>query len=346
MRRSYILIGLLIALVGVSLFFLPRAGQKSTPRSSALAQSDSVTGERRIAAPGVVEAASEEIAVRAEVPGRLTSVALEEGQQVARQQIVARLDDSVALAQVKAAEAELKLRQAELTAVRNGANQLQRLEVWVHMKEAESATAQARAEYDRRKKLFDEGAISYEEVERAASDLTLAEQRDEEATLHRRMIGAPAVETDREHAEAAVAAAKANLDEARAVLAKCTVRAPLAGTVVHKFLHAGELASETSIPILTIADVSHLRVRAEVDEADIGSICTGERAYVTAPAYGDRRFTGHVIRTATALGRKRVITGDPAERVDTKVLETLIELDPGASLPLGLQVTCYLLPGH
>jgi HlyD family secretion protein len=160
------------------------------------------------------------------------------------------------------------------------------------------------------------------------------------------MIGAPAIDTDREHAKAALTAARVNLDEARALFAKATIRAPLAGTVVHKYLKAGELASQTSGPILTIADLSHLRVRAEIDEADIGAVCSGERAYVTAPAYGDRRFTGHVIRIATALGRKNVITGDPAERVDTKVLETLIELEPGTALPLELRVTCYLLPGR
>jgi HlyD family secretion protein len=251
-----------------------------------------------------------------------------------------------ATAQLEAAQADVKLRQAELSAVLNGANQLQRREVWVHMKEAEAAVAEARAEYERRKKLFDEGALPGEELERAASALEMAQVRAEEATLHRQMIGAPAVDTDREHAEAALAAARASLDEARALFAKTVIRAPLAGTVVHKYLKVGELASQASGPILTIADLSHLRVRAEIDEADIGSVCLGEKAYMTAPAYGDRRFRGHVIRTAIALGRKNVMTGDPAERVDTRILETLIALDPGTSLPLGLRVTCYLLPGR
>lgn len=348
MTRIYLLIGVLAVLGGASLFFLPRATSPISSQTPVQAQSaaGSKTDERRIAAPGVVEAASEEIAVRAEIPGRLTTVAVEEGGHVARDQIVATLDDSLARAHVEAAEAEVKLRQAELTAVLNGANQLQRREVWVHMKEAEAALAQARAEYERRKKLFVQGALPREEVERAAADLEVSQERVEEATLHRQMIGAPAIDTDRERAQAALAAAKANLDEARALLAKATIRAPLAGIVVHKFLKPGELAAETSIPILTIADLSELRIRAEIDEADIGSVCIGEKAYITAAAYGDRRFGGHVFRLASALGRKNVTTGDPSERVDTKVLETLIELDPGTSLPLGLRVTCYLLPGR
>jgi HlyD family secretion protein len=228
----------------------------------------------------------------------------------------------------------------------NGANQLQRLEVWVHMKQAETAEAEARAEYERRKKLFDQGAIPEEEVERAANALTLAEQRSEEAMLHRRMIGAKAVDTDRQRVDAALEAAKANLDEARALCAKTIVRAPLAGVVVHKYLKPGELAAEASGPILTIADVSHLRVRAEIDEADVGGLHTGEEAYVTARAYGDRRFEGRVVHIAGALGRKQVTSGDPAERLDVKVLDALIDLDPSVSLPLGLRVTCFILPGH
>jgi HlyD family secretion protein len=344
MRRALIVIALAGAGAGVvALLF---RGSHGATAATGREQSQRDQLERRIAAPGVIEAASEEIAVRAETAGRLISVPVEEGGRVARGQIVATLDQSLARAQVAAAEAEVKLRQADLTALLNGANQLQRLESWVHLKQAETSVAEARTEYDRRKKLFDEGAIPEEEVERAANALTLAEQRSEEAALHRRMVAAKAVDTDRQRAEAAVAAAKGNLDEARALLAKTILRAPLAGVVVHKYLKPGELAAEASGPILSIADTSHLRVRAEIDEADVGALRLGEEAYVTAPAYGDRRFNGHVIRIATELGRKKVRSGDPAERMDTKVLETLIDFDNGVSLPLGLRVTCFIRTGQ
>ena len=42
------------------------------------------------------------------------------------------------------------------------------------------------------------------------------------------------------------------------------------------------------------------------------------------------------------LGRKNVRTDDPAEKVDTKVLETLVELDEGTRLPIGLRVDAFL----
>ena len=65
-------------------------------------------------------------------------------------------------------------------------------------------------------------------------------------------------------------------------------------------------------------------------------------AYVTADAYGNRRFPGHVVRIGQELGRKNVRTDEPTERVDNKILETLVELDNGADLPVGLRVNAFI----
>jgi HlyD family secretion protein len=66
-----------------------------------------------------------------------------------------------------------------------------------------------------------------------------------------------------------------------------------------------------------------------------------------ADAYGERRFPGRVIRIARMLGRKNVRTDDPAERLDTKILETLVEFEPGTTLPVGMRMDVFiLLEGH
>ena len=46
---------------------------------------------------------------------------------------------------------------------------------------------------------------------------------------------------------------------------------------------------------------------------------------------------------AAALGRKNVRTDEPSERIDTKILETLVELDNGVELPIGLRVNAYIV---
>ncbi len=51
-----------------------------------------------------------------------------------------------------------------------------------------------------------------------------------------------------------------------------------------------------------------------------------------------------VVRVGSRMGRKTLRTDEPTERFDTKILETLIELDPGAPLPVGFRVDPFILP--
>jgi multidrug efflux pump subunit AcrA (membrane-fusion protein) len=132
--------------------------------------------------------------------------------------------------------------------------------------------------------------------------------------------------------------------ESSALLAKTVVRAPIDGVILRRHRRAGESVSlEGAEPaIVTMADIRVLRVRVDVDESDVASLAVGAPAWVTADAYGDRKFTGRVVRIGGMLGRKNIRTDEPSERVDTKILETLIELDPGPSLPIGLRVDAFI----
>jgi hypothetical protein len=96
-------------------------------------------------------------------------------------------------------------------------------------------------------------------------------------------------------------------------------------------------------PILTVADDSVLRARVDVDEIDVARIQVGQRAYVTADGYPGQKFWGEVVRVGRLLGRKNVRTDEPSERVDTKILETLIELENARELPVGLRVDAFIL---
>ena len=99
----------------------------------------------------------------------------------------------------------------------------------------------------------------------------------------------------------------------------------------------------TSDPVLTIGDARLLRVRVDIDETDVNKVRVGQSAYVTAEAYGKQKIWGHVVQVGELLGPKTVRTDQPTERVDRKFLETLVELDPGAHLPVGLRVDTFIL---
>lgn len=138
---------------------------------------------------------------------------------------------------------------------------------------------------------------------------------------------------------------KARLEAARARLEKSFTRSPIDGIVIHKYMKAGESASVIrDRPVITVADTTILRARVDVDETDAGRIREGQSAYVTADAYGDRRFSGRVVQIGQALGRKNIRTDEPVERVDTKILETLNEFD--SALPVGLRVDAFILTGE
>jgi multidrug resistance efflux pump len=95
-------------------------------------------------------------------------------------------------------------------------------------------------------------------------------------------------------------------------------------------------------PIMSLGDTSRLAVRMDVDESDLARIRVGDPAYCTAQAFRDRRYSGKVVQLARKLGRKNIETGDPQEKVDTRVLEALIELDGKPELPVGLRMVAFV----
>ena len=97
-------------------------------------------------------------------------------------------------------------------------------------------------------------------------------------------------------------------------------------------------------PLFTMADVSGRRVRAEVDENDIANVHIGQKLLITADAYSHRTFSGVVTQLANVMGRKSVVTGDPAQKADRDILEVTADLSqPANALPIGLRVTVQFI---
>jgi multidrug resistance efflux pump len=298
-----------------------------------------------VAAAGRVEPGSEDIKLSSELNGKLRSILVEEGNRVSRRQVLAELINDDYRAQVDSAEAEVRQREAELRKVVNGARTQERREAFSSVEEAKAVMNNAEAEMLRRQKLFAAGVISREEEDRFTKEYEVAKARFEEMSHHHDLLDADAREEDRAMAEANLQLSRARLEEARAVLDKTFIRAPIDGTVLRKYHRAGESVSNSATnpdPVFTIGDKRALRVRIDVDEADVNKLVLGQSAYVMADAYGNRRFQGHVVRIGQELGRKNVRTDEPTERVDTKILETLVELDGGVDLPVGLRVNAFI----
>jgi multidrug efflux pump subunit AcrA (membrane-fusion protein) len=140
-----------------------------------------------------------------------------------------------------------------------------------------------------------------------------------------------------------VAAAEAELEQARALLAQTELRAPSRGVVLRRMIEVGEQVVTTMPKVaLTLADLDRAHVRAEIDEGDVGRVRVGQPGWVTAEAYGERRLPGRVVSLQRELGRKSVRLDDPHARADTRVLEVVFALDQPEALPLGLRMDMHL----
>ncbi len=316
MRRVILTVGAVVSLgVAAAVVWSRDAGR-----------AEAVPAPARVAAAGRVEPVSEERVVAAEATGRLARVLVDEGDRVARGQVLAIIANDDRAARVAAAE-------ARLARLLNGARPEERRQARAALSEAQAVADHARSRLERVRAVA-RSSVGHDEADRAEREHEVALARLEAARAALALVEAESRAED-------IAAARAARDEAKALLEKTIVRAPVAGVVTRRHRNEGESVVETA-PVVTVADDSVRRVRAEIDETDVGRVAVGQRVHVTADAFGSRRFAGRIVRVGLSLGRKQVITDEPTERRDTKVLEALVELEDGRELPLNLRVDVYV----
>lgn len=346
MKRStlyMVAVGMVLGiLTGMFMSRRGKATETHAPESSRLSvptQGDWVAG------PGLVEPLSESVKVGAELTGKLQSVLADEGDTVKKGQVLAVLVNDDYRAAVLAAQANLADKQASLQKVVHGARQQERAEALAAASEAEANMKNTQADMERRERLYQKGVVSREETENFENQYHVANARYDAALEHYKLIDAEARSEDVSMGEAQVQLAQAQLAEDEARYEKTFIRSPLHGVILRRHHRAGETVVSSNSnpdPIFTLGDCTVLRVRMDVDEADVSSLRLGERAYVAARAFGDRKFWGKVVQIGEQLGKKNVQTDEPAEHVDKKILETLVQLDDAQGLPVGLRVDGYI----
>lgn len=151
--------------------------------------------------------------------------------------------------------------------------------VWeTQLKDAEASVQRAQATYDNAK-------AEFERTKRlAAQNLVSAQDLD-------------AKETAMKTAHGTLESAKATVGRARINLGYCTITAPVDGVVVSRLVDMGQtVAASFSTPnLFTIAqDLSRMKVEASIDEADIGLVRVGQRAFFTVDSFPDKQFRGSV----------------------------------------------------
>jgi len=128
-----------------------------------------------------------------------------------------------------------------------------------------------RRNYRRTQELFQKGSV-------AATEMETAEYRYK-------------------NAQSNLTNAKSNLEQAELDLANCIIRSPINGIVLNRSVEAGQtVAASLSAPTLfTLArDLAQMEVKADIDEADIGQVKTGQKVEFSVDAYPGEKFNGAI----------------------------------------------------
>jgi len=303
----------------------------------------SVSEPSRIVAPGRVEPFSGEIELAANQLGVIRKVYVNERNRIRRNDLVAELENVDFQARVEQAEVTIRIRRAQLDKLQNGARPEERRQAAMRLQEMEAALTLAQQQLNRQQKLFRIGATSVESLDQAESTNRIAVARRAAAAEALALLEIGPRPEDVIIANTELALAQAQLAEAREVLERTRVRSPIDGTVLQVYKHPGEaVTSQPLTPIMEVGNLERLRVRAQIDQADIARVTVGQCAYATALGYPGQQFEGRISELSPRLGAKTIIRDAPTEKRDTRVQDALIDLDDGISLPVGLRVEVFI----
>lgn len=296
-----------LALAGVAgAVLLVRQQRTRPPAPPPLAEPSRSPYADFVAATGIIEARGENVAVATPKPGLVTVVFVEVGTAVTNGQPLLQLDDREADAAVAAGRARLAALEAQ--------RRVQQVAI-------------------------DDWTDRYGRVDTLSRDRVASDD-----DLKRTWFAL-------ESAKAALTQLDAEIDAARAELVQTTVgrdvltvRAPRDGRVLQLNIRAGEYAVlADDRPLLVLGDVTRLQVRADVDEQNAPLVVPGTAATAFLKGSNEKRMPLEFVRVEPFVVPKRSLTGDSAERVDTRVLQLIYELTPPEfQVYVGQQVDVFI----
>jgi HlyD family secretion protein len=304
---------------------------------------DDAAARRKVvaAAPGRVEGSADAVSIGASITGIVEQVTVRQGDPVVAGQLLVRIACNDIKAQLATRVSEHEAAEAFNRKLVNGARPEDIDIAQAELRLAEARVAEAQVRMTRSTTLFDRNAVSQATRDVDERDVRVATAQLESARLKLRLLKAGTREEELAEAKARMIAAQNRVDVSHSELAKCEVKSPVAGVVLRKHVSEGELVSLFyPKPLITISELRKYRVRAEVDEQDVPRIKPGQKVEIVVNSADQRRLKGQVATIAPVLGRRQILTSDPADKSDRDVMEVVVDLEGmPENLPIGLRVS-------
>jgi HlyD family secretion protein len=268
------------------------------------------------------------------VQSRIIELPFDEGQWVHKGDLIARLDDGDYQQNVNTARASLE--QSE-----------QQVNVAIANVDAAHKTL-LNDQADLKQKLVDDkrAAALWESQAIAAQTRDLAEtayQQSYAATMRDQALLVAATRTVAA-AQAGVRNARESLKLAEIIVSYTVLRAPYDGVILTRQAEIGEVMLPGA-PVVTIADLDHVWMRAYINETDLGRVRFGQSATITTDTYLHKKYHGRI----SAIASQAEFTPKSVEthtervtlvyRIKIDVYNPTHELVPGMPADAGIELT-------
>ena len=278
MKRRLPVLILMVALIAAGAYFYPRITNKAKP-------------ENQLTFSGNIEA--HESLVSFKIQGRIIDLPVEEGQWVEQGALLARLDDADYRQKVRIDEANVNVHESNLALTLAGTREQEVKASQQTMFDAQADLQQKKLDYDRAQNLFSKEEVSAQDRDRADTALKRAEATFQAAQQRYNQAVEGSRKEDIAIARANLAEANANLGLSRVNLSYTILRAPSSGVITVRQAELGEVVVPGT-PVVTLADLDHIWLRAYIAETDLGRIRWGQEATITTDSYPGKQYRGRV----------------------------------------------------
>lgn len=339
-RRVWLLLGLAVIVVVVLLYLNSRRPSARV----AVVQASRETFRSSISSNGKVEPIIP-YSLRAKFDGFVDRVIAAEGKAVKKGELLLTLDGRAIRSQLDQARAQLAAQEDDLRAAKAGGRADQAAKLASDLRSAEAERNLLQRQQEMLTKLAAQNAATSEEVEKNRTALERAEASVDEARKTKQEFEHQA-SLDRDRLDLLVEHSKALVNDLQDKVDSTRVVAPTNGTLYSFPVHAGDFV-HTGDLLAAIADLHELRVRAYIDEPELGQLKPGQTVVVTWDALPGRTWTGKteiLPRQVVALGTRNVgellctIENKGQELIPNTTVDVRIEINERAGalvLPRG-----------